>query len=805
MGTNGSQAAFTRRSFLKTTGATAATAMIAGTTASTLTGVASAQAESEGSEERVCTCVCTGNCGGSCAMQVHVRDGKAVDITPQPYPDPDLEQVCQRGLAHIQRIYDPRRLKYPMRRVGERGSGEWERISWDEAIDEICEKWKGYQKEFGDRSIVFFPGSGNLRADASGTGYANRLINYMGACFMNNGYDNNAMFTIGAMMGNDLCFLGNDWRDLRNANNIFIWGTNITESAGVRWHWLKDAMEAGAHTVVIDPNFTTVAGKADEYVSVRPGSDGLLAIAMMQIIVDEGLVDFETLVSATCAPYLVGEDGKYLRVVSEQSEKGASSGDILVMDSLEGAVPLNQASSPMLEGTFEVDGVSATTAYSLLLDRIKEWDISDIVERCGISEEKIRELALRYADGPTTIMTGYGPDHYVNGITFYANICALAMVSGNIQKPGTGISGASIGSLGAVGSNVAAITTPADAKGMFTIYSPYFPELMETGLYGDQEMDVKSLYLWVHNPLGNQPERQAWLRAFEKVEFIVLADVYMTESAKYADIVLPVPHYFEVESFQGGNTYIRVNEAAVEPPYECKSDFDIINLLGQGMGFKDEFGMSLNDFCTAAFENATAKTYGLTWERVKREKMVKAFPDGYYVHGQNGFKTTTGKAQFYIENVKPQPDLGGEWDQAREALPYWEPPREAWYENELFKTYPLVFTTERAKFKVHTQFTYVPELLELDPEPYVKMSSQDASDRGVSTGDVVRIHNDRGYVVCKAVVSAGTRPGVVVMDHGWQDEQFIEGHYNDLSSVASHKRFPSGCWFDGLVEIEKIG
>ena len=166
----------TRRGFLKATGAVGALAAVGG--GASLAGTAIADGNSDdGFETKVCNC--TGNCAGHCCLEVDVKDGKAFRITSAHYEDPDMDQCCLKGLSHLQRLYDPNRIKYPMRRVGERGSGEFERISWEEAIAEICENWKQAQKEYGDDSILFFPGSGNLRSD-TGVGY-DRLRLLIGA------------------------------------------------------------------------------------------------------------------------------------------------------------------------------------------------------------------------------------------------------------------------------------------------------------------------------------------------------------------------------------------------------------------------------------------------------------------------------------------------------------------------------------------------------------------------------------------------------------------------------------------------
>ncbi len=795
----------TRRGFLKGTVAAYAALALAG---SVDLAVRPPRADAASGEGEIHYCCCTGNCGGQCFMQVHVRDGKACNIVRQEMPNEDNFNVCQRGYSHIHRIYDPDRVKYPMRRVEgtARGAGEWERLSWDEAISYICDKWKGYISEFGPSSISVFAGTGNYRNDTSS--YINRFTSYMGATAVQHNYDANAIQSMMETLGSSAIWLGSDHRDFRNyAKTIFIWGANPVEANTTKYFYLQQAHERGAHLVCIDPIFSTTAMKADDYVSIRPGTDGLLAIAMMQLIAEWGLQDFETLKNKTVAPFLVKRsDGRYLRLSDlGQAQLGAEDDAILVIGSDGDPVPCTEADDCVLEGPFVVHGIEVDTAYSLLMKRIYEWSRADIAAACDLTEDKIEEIARWYVDGPTTIFTGYGIDHWANGHTFYLNVAALAMLSGNIAKRGATITGDLSASYSAMGANPFGIDYPMDGLPSMSINGVYLPDVLETGKYGQQEVTIKSLYAPIHNFLGNQAGRADWLKALEKIELIVVPEVYMTESAKYADVVLPVPHYFELDGYYGtGSMYMRINEAAIDPQFESMGDLEIINLLAAGMGLGDKFTYTREDYNRISFENELAQSFGISWDRLKKEKFIEAFPYESYNQGlDDTFGTPTGRAQFYFEDRAPSADIGMEWDYDRERMPYWEPPHEAWYENELFSTYPLTFMTERAKFKTHTQFGNNPMLLELDAEPTLRMSVQDAEKRGLETGDMVRVWNDRGYMVCRVALSAGNRPGVVQMDHGWHESQFIEGHYQALSSRYAHPRVANNDFFDCLVEVEK--
>ena len=446
-GTDSSQGGLTRRGFLKTTGVAAGALATAGI-ASQLSGLspdralAAESGEDSGSARKKIPTTCMGNCHGfACPMDVFVEGDKVVDLQNFVSEEhPDYHAVCLRGYTNIERCYSPERIKYPLRRTGERGSGEFERISWEEAIDEICTKWKGYQKDYGDASVVFAKGSGSFTATMASY---DRLRTYMGATNFLNNYDANGVNSTWDHIGYDaFCSTGNEFRNLKFAKKIFCWGCNPSESAIIAYHFISEAQLNGAKLYVIDPNFTTTAGKADAFIPIRPGTDGLLAIAMSKIILRDGLQDEDNLRNKTVAPFLVKEaDGKYLRLSDlGQAEAGSVDDKILVYHPESGVGTPNQVPNAVIEGTYEIEGHRATTAYSLLLERLEEFDLDEIVETTTVPMETVEWLAAELMDGPSSILTGFGIDHYSNGITGYINMLTLLDISGQMTKLGTGFS-----------------------------------------------------------------------------------------------------------------------------------------------------------------------------------------------------------------------------------------------------------------------------------------------------------------------------------------------------------------------------
>lgn len=426
-----------RRTFLK--GTLAATAAAAGgatflTEAPAMAETAADTPEADEFGERIYSGVCRSNCYGGCFLNVHVRDGKVVRTSARDLPEPEWNRICSKGLSHVFRIYDPDRVKYPMRRVGERGAGEWEQISWDEALSEISEKFKGYAEDYGPESVCYWKGSGN---DSFADNYA-RLWNYLGATNISQTLDMAIFYATQKSVGVSLNFNGNEMTDLKNAKTIVIWGSNPAVSQMQGMHFIMEARDAGTKVIAVDPVYSTTVSKCDQWIPIAPGTDGLLAIAIMNIILEKGWEDESFLKASTVAPFLVKEsDGKFLRSC-DLGELGADESDaILVTDGNGNFGTPEQIADPVIEGTFEVNGERVTCAYTLLLDRLASYSVEEAAAQCDIPVETIYGLAEDLAcNTPSTIYMLLGLDHYQNGFYSMFDICCISMLTGSAGKPG---------------------------------------------------------------------------------------------------------------------------------------------------------------------------------------------------------------------------------------------------------------------------------------------------------------------------------------------------------------------------------
>lgn len=808
-----------RRSFVKASAATtvAAGAIAANPLDSAMKMLSTDRVEAASkSEEQIFAGACRGNCASGCFLNIHVRDGKVVRTSAREFPNPEYNRICVKGLTHTHRIYHKDRLKYPMKRVGKRGEGKWERISWDEAITTITDKWKEYEKEFGKESFAIYWGSGSY-ATCSGVGIGspiNRLLNVVGCSQINLTVDAAHGHSAGNAVGVGPNFTLNEATDFKNAKTIFVWGANPVISQQQSSHFLLEAKEQGTKLVVIDPIYNITASKADVYVPIVPGTDGALAFGMMNIVLRENWVDVPFLKNSTVAPFLVKEsDGQYLRL-SDLGNLPEGEEDQIVVRGQDGSVGLpTEITDPVIEGAFTINGIKVTTAYSLLLERISEYPLEKVSEICKIPVEQIEELAKMYATNkPSTIYSFFGVDHYVNGHYSLFAMYALAMLTGNLGKPG-----AACGMGETIGINFANLMGtlfPEGATGpALSMATTHMNQVMDEHKYmKKKDVNLKGVYFTHINMLGNAAERKYAFEWMKKLELIVVADMNMNETAQYADIVLPVAHWFEVEdAFCNYSThpYVIYQDKAIEPLYECKPDFEIVKMLAEKLGYGDKFNFSEEEYLKLWLDSDGARDLGITFERLKEEKIIKCMPGENFVFASDGvFPTPTGRAQFYLENPAPGANydarfFDNEVDLSKERLPYWEPPHEAWHENELFEKYPFRIISDHVKFRTHTQWWDVPVLLELDPEPLLKIHPDDAARYGIKNGDKVKIFNDRGYVVMKAVFNAGCMPGVLTAPKGWEFGQFIEGHFGDLSSRYVNPMCANSAFFDLLVAIEK--
>lgn len=816
-----------RRTFLKMSAATGATAAVVGPDIGALCNLvpveSTEQVPASTGEETLVPTYCRPNCNHGCRIYAHVRDGKVVKTSMAPFPDPRYNRICLRGLTHPEQMYSDRRLKYPMKRAGERGENKWEQISWDEAIDTITTRFQDIGAEYGSTSVAFTQGSGNFGVlSATLYGAQQRFFSVIGASALSMTLD------VAVAHGNGKVFgpgqAANDCSDLLNAKTIFVFGSNVTESLIHIWHFMAEAQEKGARLIVVDPIFTTTASKADQWVRIRPGTDAALFLSMMQVIFDEGLEDTQYIHDHTVGPFLVREDNKkFLRQSDLTGEApdtttDPATGAEVVIDpyvvwSIEAdeAVVLAEGVQAALTGAFEVNGIAVRTALDLLKEAVAEYDPATASAITTVPVETIRQLAELYATNrPASLFSYMGIDHYDNGHWAGFAEASLAAITGNV-----GVHGAGINERWYYADNldVLGFVFP-DYKFSRDIFTDDLFESARQGTIRGNPESIKALYVATCNPLAAHADHKTWINTvLPSLDFIVTADIFMTETAMYSDIVLPVAHWFEITDMQlaSNHPYIVYGNKAVEPLYESKSDFDILKLMAAKMGVSQYFDYTEDEMLALSISPVLAEKAGCSLEKIKEDGVFKVWyqdPEQPNIGaGFNGiFATPSGRAEFYNETPAPRvvstTSLAG-FNPETERLPRFEPPLEVWHEREIAQKYPLAFFQEHTRWRVHTTYSEAAWLRELDPEPTVKISPDDASARGISSGDYVEVYNDRGSVVVKAVISSALPQGMLSMPKGWLPKQHRQGNPCDLTHNVLNPSSINQSYFDVAVEVRQ--
>lgn len=740
-------------------------------------------------EERVIRTACPEHCGVcACGILAHIRDGKVVKLEPADFPERKLRRICLKGLASLQRLYHPDRLRYPLKRVAQRGEGKFERISWDEALNTIADRLGEIAAKYGSKSVAFVlggPGSGTVKFGA----YTRFASLFQGTRISTFGYGDAATpcATI-AMFGAH--GPGPFLASFDNPKLNIVWGTNPAESSPFTMRGLLDDKEAGIKLVVIDPVFTTTASKADEYVGLRPGTDGALALGMMYVIMKEGLHDEDFIRAYTVGTFLVrGDNSRFLR--ESDVVPGGSANKYMVWNTrTNGARPSDAPEvSPSLGGTYQVKGLSCKPAFQLLTELIAKYPPEKTSEITDVPAETIKRLARAYATRkPANIHIFMGMSRTYHGDLSIRAVCTLAALTGNTTLPGPA------GHRGLV-LNWGVFLQPDTNRS----YSRMGVLNMYPAILTGQPYPIKAAWIAFCNFVNQCANSYKIINEMiPKLDFIVDTELFMTPTAKYADIVLPVCSFLEFSDLVNRPPpYLQLQQKVIEPLYECKSDVSILTGLAKKLGFGEYFDKTEEELVDLLLASGHPSVEGITVKSLKegpaKTRVSRAAPSAGVK-----FQTPSTKIEFYVEKLLP---FG-------EALPVYKEPLES-ARSPLAKKYPLSFVQVHSKFRHHSSFANVPWLLEINPRPVVDINPQDATKRGIKDGDSVIVFNDRGRAVLKAKLNAGIKPGVVNINQGWWLGQFEEGGLNTLTHDAINPAQdvifePNMAMNDVLVEVKKV-
>lgn len=721
--------------------------------------------------ETIVRTLCNSHCGGTCEMKVHVREGKIVYIEPE-----DREghaKMCARGHAYRQRVYAPDRLLYPVKRNGPRGSGDFKRISWDEALDTTAKEMKRIRSEYGNAAILHFCSMCDPYT-LHHVGIFHRLLCQFGGYTAPWGFISNeaAAFAAGITYGMRRRFLQieHEPEEFLGAKLIIMWGWNpvTTEQGTLIPLYLARAKEQGARCICVDPRFTDSAAVfADQWIPIRPGTDAAVLLAMAQVIIREGLYDPSFL-----NKYTVGFE----------------------------------AFRDHLFGT--QDGNAKTPEWA---EKISQ-----------VPAETIRELARAYASiKPAVLAASIGPGRTAYGEQYHRAVAALEVLTGRWRAenwvtptlPGLKTlphipSPPNLVEAEAPPRRMALPYRGASVNSSARVNVSLFADAILKGRAGGYPADYKMLWLSNTNYLNQLAEVNKTVRAFHQLEFILVTEQFMTSSACMADIVLPVCTFFEREDLVGTRSGVfAVLNKVIEPLGESRSQFWICQELARRLGLEDFPYASETELIEGMITQIRKETHLPDLETLRKQGFYQAEPKVPVVGLDKGeqkppmprFRTPSGKIEIFSEIaaalndplIPPLPTY----------LETWESPNDP-----LSAKYPLQLITPHFKRRAHSQFDNLPWLRELKPQTLM-MNTHDAESRGIRAGDWVRVFNDRGEVCIPAWVTERIMPGVVSLPQGaWYAPDQKGMDYGGCANVLTRNQTSPGGGFTphtALVQVEK--
>jgi molybdopterin-containing oxidoreductase family molybdopterin binding subunit len=775
------------------------------------------------------------NCDGACGHEVRVVNGRVTFVGPASWEKTTIDgqaaqdfspRICLRGISQMQNTYSPDRIKYPYRRVGERGSGEFERISWDEAATTIATKFQEIQAKFGKPAVWIAPYSGSLSLIEGDPGVAGRFAGVIGAS-LGDGMADNQGDSAGPSAFNYLLFDPNDpannggaldgheYTDFANAKVLFLWANNLAETAIPDWRYISAARARGdlKKLVVIDPRYTPTAAAADVWAPIRPGTDSALIDGMINWMIKNKHYNEDYLLKYTVAPFLINPKTKaFLRQadVHPELKDDAARAKYMVFDADDKTVkPFDSPDlkTASLAGTYQIDGATAaTTAFQALVAAIEPYTPEHVAEITEIDAKLVVRLAELYAENsPAAIKCGFGLSHWYRGDLTHQALLTMATLAGNIGVSGGGVTIFSGGLTSNAFSNLGNWLTPDDLKP-----SSLMPMDACAAMLDGKPYPVRAAWFTIDNWAQQMSDRNRVLKALGSLDFIVVSDYNFSATAEMADIILPSCTYFEkTDLLSSANYYLQYMPKIIEPLWESKSELDAFAMVANKMGVGKYFTQSPDEIIAEvlAFGDPKApdSVKGATLEQVKSGAYHLNVPTPYVPFADKKFATKSGRIEFYVEALLP-------YDQ--ELCGYKEP-IEAIPSNPLFKRFPLVFLSTHTRFRTHSQFANLPWLKEINNQGqgFLEINPTDAARRGIGDGDVVRIFNDRGSMKVRARLTEAIKPGVTnCYQGGWATRRvkhYLEGHPNNLTHQIANPAqsivptFSSNAaYYDCLVEVE---
>ncbi len=677
---------------------------------------------------------CPHDCPDTCALRVTVANGRAIKIEGDPDHPTTRGVLCTKVARYLERTYSDQRVLHPLRRVGAKGAGRFERISWDAALDAIASRFTEIAASpDGPQAILPYSYAGTMGLLQYGS-MDRRFFHKLGASLLDRticatagkaGY----AATIGASIGTDL-------EQFENAKLILIWGSNPVVSNLHLWSRVQEAKRRGARLVAIDPYRSQSAEKCHEHLALLPGTDAALALGMMHVLIAEDLLDRDYI-----ARYAIG--------------------------------------------------------FAALEERVRDYPPSRVASITGLAEAQIVALARDYGTiAPAVIRLNYGMQRHAGGGMAIRTVACLPALVGAWRHPA---GGALLSSSGTYPVNTLALERPDLMWNR--------PRTINMSTIGDALLEaddppIRALFVYNSNPVAVAPQSGKVVAGFAREDlFCVVHDVFLTDTADYADIVLPATtqlEHLDVHSSYG-HLYALANNPAIAPLGEAKPNTDVFRLLAARMGFDDPcFAETDESMAANAFIAGHPRMAGIDWATLKAQGWQRLnVPAPFAPFAQGDFPTPSGKCEFYSESLLQQ---------GLDPLPTYTPPRESAVSDPvLAQRFPLAILSPPARNALNSSFGGLPVFLETERTPWLDIHADDAAARGIGGGDKVRVHNDRGAFVVTARVTDRTRPGVVVAPSIWWRKLSPDGtNANMVTGQALTDMGRAATFYDALVEVTRV-
>ncbi|WP_395824416.1 molybdopterin-dependent oxidoreductase [Collimonas sp.] len=683
---------------------------------------------------------CPHDCPDTCALLVTVADGVAIEVRGDPDHPTTAGVLCTKVSRYTERTYHQDRLLYSMKRVGKKGEGKFEQIGWQEAIDTIAERLQEIAAR-NPQAILPYSYAGTMGL-VQGESMSMRFFNRIGASLLDRTICASAggtgyKYTIGARIGTDL-------EQFQNARLILIWGGNPIASNLHFWMRAQEAKRNGAKLIAIDPYRSLTADKCHQHIALLPGTDSALALGMMHVLIAEDLLDHDYI-----AQYTLG--------------------------------------------------------FEQLKQCVHAWTPQKTVEVCGISAEEVLELARAYGGAArrgeaAAIRINYGLQRAHGGGMAVRNITCLPALVGAWRHAAGGVQ---LSSSDSFPKNNQFLQRPD-----FLRRHSVLPRTINMSTIGDDLLressagfgpKIEALIVYNSNPVAIAPESAVVACGFAREDlFTVVLEHFQTDTADYADIVLPATTQLEhVDAHSAyGHLYMLANNAAIAPLGQAKPNTEIFRLLAARMGFDDPcFRESDDEIAAQAFDRKNVRAIHFDWNALKQKGWQKLnTPDAPFANG--GFPTSSGKCEFYSAQMQQD---------GLDPLPTYIAPYESRASNpQLARKYPLAMISPPAGNFLNSSFVNVNSLRDTEGEPHLDMHPADARQRGLANGDTVRIYNDRGSFNAKLRVTDKARIGLVVGLSIWWKKMAGDGkNANEVTSQRLTDMGRAPTFYDALVEVEK--